>query len=202
MGGSLPEKQFEDEDAARIFLEARRWPDGAVVCPHCEAGDGAFRVVGKSTSATPARKGMWKCAACRKQFTVTVGTILQYSRIELHKWLRAFSMLCSEDYAVTAYRLHQSLGITNKSAWLVLRRIRHAMSKKPLSSQLPRGAARRPLTLAPLGFEEAVAYLLKVRPESKQDRLDALDRAAAEHWKSLEKARQREKRRAGSAKAD
>ena len=68
-------KYFSDEDSARAMLESLRWPDGAV-CPHC-GGDNPYKLTPKATSKRPGRKGLYKCRACRKQFTVTVGTIFE-----------------------------------------------------------------------------------------------------------------------------
>lgn len=81
---------FADEDAAREFLEARRWPDGPV-CPHC-GGEG-YALTAKSTSKRPGRKGLKKCKACRKQFTVRIGTVFEESKIPLRKWLLAIAMI-------------------------------------------------------------------------------------------------------------
>ena len=68
-------KYFSDEDAAREFLEFRRWPNGTI-CPHCKA-EGAYRLKAKEGSKSPVRKGVLKCKACRKQFTVKIGTIFE-----------------------------------------------------------------------------------------------------------------------------
>ncbi len=107
-------KQFSDEDAAREMLEAKRWPHGAV-CPHCRA-TGAYKLTAKADSAKPGRKGRWKCKACRKQFTVTVGTILEDSRMPISKWLLAIQLLSSSKRGHSAHQIHLMLGITYKSA--------------------------------------------------------------------------------------
>jgi transposase-like protein len=71
---------FNDENQAREFLEAKRWPNGEVFCPHC--GEiGAYRLTAKSGSKRPVRAGVWKCKGCRKQFTVRIGTIFEESKI-------------------------------------------------------------------------------------------------------------------------
>jgi transposase-like protein len=120
---------FADHDTAREFLEAQRWPDGIPYCPHC--GE-----IGRSYRLNTKRKGVWKCGGCRKQFTVTVGTIFEDSHIPLHKWLMAFHLLCSSKKGHSAHQLHRMLGVTYKSAWFMAHRIRYAMTQEPLSSKL------------------------------------------------------------------
>jgi transposase-like protein len=127
-------KSYHDEDSARAFLEAQRWPSGKPYCPHCG-------VDGESTQLPPIagkpnkigeikfRKGVWKCRACRKQFTVTVGSIFEDSHIPLHKWLMAIHLLCSSKKGMSAHQLHRMLGVTYKSAWFMAHRIRYAMSE-------------------------------------------------------------------------
>src|ERR1041385_7452565 len=98
--GSILEPQFQDEDAARQFLENLRWPDGTV-CPHCGLIGEAYRIVRKEPDLEKLKltrkryrkpqKGLWKCKGCRKQFTVTVKTIFEDSHIPLHKWLLAIT---------------------------------------------------------------------------------------------------------------
>ncbi len=124
---------YHDEDNAREFLEAQRWPDGKAGCPHCG-------LVGESTKLPPIagkpkksgkityRKGVWKCRSCRKQFTATVGTIFEDSHIPLHKWLHAFHLLCASKKGMSAHQLHRMLGVTYKSAWFMAHRIRYAMA--------------------------------------------------------------------------
>ncbi len=127
---------FSDEDKAREFLEAQRWPDGPI-CPHCGELNNAYRLQPKpSTKNTHVRKGVWKCAGCREQFTVTVGTIFADSHIPLSKWLLAFHLLCSSKKGMSAHQLHRMLKVTYRSAWFMAHRIRYAMSQEPLSSKL------------------------------------------------------------------
>jgi len=126
-------RHFHDEDAARAYLEAKRWPDGPV-CPHCGVIDEAYKLTPKPGSTT--RKGLWKCAGCRKQFTVTVGTVFADSKLPLHKWLFAVHLLCASKKGMSAHQLHRMLGITYKSAWFMAHRIRYAMQQEPLSSKL------------------------------------------------------------------
>jgi|ERR1051326_6563307 transposase-like protein len=113
-------KSYHDEDSARAFLESERWPDGQAACPKCGEIGRAYRLT--------TRKGLWKCGACRKQFTVTVGTIFEDSHIPLNKWLMAIHLLCSSKKGMSAHQLHRMLGVTYKSAWFMAHRIRYAMA--------------------------------------------------------------------------
>src|ERR1051325_6709458 len=105
--GSILEPQFQDEDAAREWLEKKRWPEGPV-CPHCGLIGEAYKIVLKEKTdeqlaklraakkrIQKTRKGLWKCAGCRKQFTVTVGTIFEDSHIKLSRWVIAIHLLCA-----------------------------------------------------------------------------------------------------------
>jgi transposase-like protein len=129
---------FQDLDKAREFMEAKRWPDGPE-CPHCGVVGEAYRLeadLASKTAKSHGRKGLWKCAACREQFSVTVGTIMEDSHIPLNKWLFAFHLLCASKKGMSAHQLHRMLGVTYKSAWFMAHRIRYAMSQEPLSSKL------------------------------------------------------------------
>jgi transposase-like protein len=127
-------EHFSDPEAARIFFEKLRWPDGAV-CPHC-GNTAAYKLEPKAGKKTHVRKGVYKCAGCREQFTVTVGTIFEDSHIPLNKWLFAIHLLCASKKGMSAHQLHRMLGITYKSAWFMAHRIRYAMSQEPLLSKL------------------------------------------------------------------
>lgn len=128
-------QRFGDEDKARKFLEKQRWPEGPV-CPHCGLLGEAYRLKPTANGKTHVRKGVWKCAGCRKEFTVTVGTIFEDSHIPLHKWLLAFHLVCASKKGMSAHQLHRMLGVTYKSAWFMAHRIRYTMSQEPLSSKL------------------------------------------------------------------
>src|SRR5437764_2275594 len=126
--GDLDER-FTDSFAAAEYLESIRWPDGPV-CPHCgESERKPYRLKSQT-------RRLWKCAKCRKQFTVTVGTIFESSHIPLHKWLWAFFLVCSSKKGMSAHQLHRMLGITYKSAWFMCHRIRYAMEQPPFSRKL------------------------------------------------------------------
>src|SRR5205085_4863060 len=98
---------FSSPEVAAQYLERLRWPDG-VVCPHCgESEREPFRLKVKSS-----KRRLWKCRVCRKQFSVTKGTIFEDSHIPLNKWLLAFYLLCSSKKGMSAHQLHRMLGIT------------------------------------------------------------------------------------------
>lgn len=124
-------KDYSDEDKARELLESMRWPDGPI-CPHCKnsgtEAKGVVKLTPKTTSKTPARKGVYFCGACRKQFTVTVGTIFEGSHIPISKWLMAMFIMCSAKKAISSNQLHRMLGVTYKSAWFMTHRLRFAMT--------------------------------------------------------------------------
>jgi transposase-like protein len=121
-----------DEGLAREFIEMLRWPGGPV-CPHCGATN-VYRIA--PNIAKKVRKGLYRCGDCGGQFTVTVGTIFEDSRIPLNKWFHAIHLLCSSKKSCSAHKIHRTLGITYKSAWFMMHRIRHAMAKEPLASQV------------------------------------------------------------------
>jgi transposase-like protein len=126
-----------DEDRSREFLEAKRWPDGKPVCPHC-GGEG-YALTPKPTSKRPGRKGLKKCKTCRKQFTVRVGTIFEESKIQIRQWLMAIHLMTSSKKGVSSHQIARELGITQKSAWFVCHRIREAMKQEPLKGMLLKG---------------------------------------------------------------
>ena len=127
-------KHFNDEDTAREFLEAKRWPNGPV-CPRCDSKE-TYRLTGKVESKRSVRKGVLKCKTCRRQFTVTVGTIFEGSHIPLNKWLLAIHLLCSSKKGMSAHQLHRMLGITYKSAWFMAHRIRYGMEQGSFANKL------------------------------------------------------------------
>ena len=112
--------RFTDETAARQHLEALNWPDGPV-CPHCGSLN-ATRLEGKKH-----RAGLVQCNDCREQFTVTVGTVFERSKVPLHKWLLATHLLCSSKKGISGHQMARMLGVTYKTAWFMMHRIREAM---------------------------------------------------------------------------
>jgi transposase-like protein len=122
-------EQYSDDHKARELLEHIRWPNGPI-CPHCK-NDGQskaiYRLKAKWTSKAPAREGLCKCGACRKQFSVTVGTVFEASHIPISKWLMAIFILCSSKKSVSSHQFHRMLKITYKTAWFMTHRIRYGM---------------------------------------------------------------------------
>jgi transposase-like protein len=122
---NLSAPHFQDADKARQYLERLRWPVGPV-CPHCGSISDHYTLEGKSH-----RPGLWKCKDCREQFTVTVGTVFERSKIPLNIWLQAVYLLCSSKKGISSHQLHRTLGVTYKTAWFMSHRIREAMTTNP-----------------------------------------------------------------------
>lgn len=128
---ALTAPHFHDETEARKYLESIRWPNGPV-CPHCGVEGGHYAIKAKTEgSKTAARPGLYKCADCRKNFSVTVGTVFERSKIPLTKWLMAAYLMCSSKKGISAHQLHRTLGVTYKTAWFLAHRIREAMIVAP-----------------------------------------------------------------------
>ena len=133
-------KHFSSEEAAYELIESIRWPHGHI-CPHCGSVNHAYYLTPEygyrttSTGRTTYRR-VWKCADCREQFSVLVGTIFEDSKIPLSKWLLAIHLLCQGKNGVSAHELNRTLGITYKSAWFMAHHIRYAMEREPLASKL------------------------------------------------------------------
>src|SRR5438477_7276825 len=114
-------RALRDEKGAYAYVEARIWPHGRI-CPHCAVVDRSGLLKGKST-----RIGVYKCYACRKPFTVKIGTIFEDSHVPLHIWLQAFVLMCASKKGISTNQLHRSLGVTLRTAWHMSHRIRLAM---------------------------------------------------------------------------
>ncbi|HEY2048858.1 MAG TPA: IS1595 family transposase [Caulobacteraceae bacterium] len=119
---NLSDPIFHDDTAARLHLEAQRWPTGPY-CPHCGEAEAITRLGGKA-----AERGLCICRSCRTKFSVTVGTIFESSHIGLAKWMLAFRLMSSSKKGVSALQLERSLGVTYKTAWFMAHRIREAMT--------------------------------------------------------------------------
>jgi transposase-like protein len=119
MSNAFTAPHFQTPQLARAWLEARRWPDGPI-CSHCGVANLAY---------TTKRDGVYRCAnkECRKDFSVTTGTLMERSHIELNKWLIAFYLMASSKKGISAHQLHRALGLDYKSAWFLGHRIREAM---------------------------------------------------------------------------
>ena len=122
----LTEPYFLDEQAAFDRLEEIIWPHG-IVCPHCGTIGRAGALNGvKGKTGKPAI-GRKKCYACRKQFTVRVGTVFESSHVPLHFWFQAAFLIASSKKGVSSNQLHRTLGVTLKTAWFMSMRLREAM---------------------------------------------------------------------------
>jgi transposase-like protein len=135
---ALTDPIFTDENKARERLEALRWPNGPI-CPHCGVVGGHYAIEaktpakptidkdGKSQRHTVARPGLYKCKDCRSQFSVTVGTVFERSKVPLTKWLAAVYLIASSKKGISSHQIHRTLGVTYKTAWFMTHRIREAM---------------------------------------------------------------------------
>ena len=118
--------RWSDEEC-RDYLEAQRWPDGPV-CPKCGATE-PYTITRKSATKNQVSK-LYKCRSCKRQFTATVGTIFEDSKVPLHKWFAAIAQMCASKKGVSAHQIHRELGVTYKAAWFMCHRIREAMKDK------------------------------------------------------------------------
>ncbi len=125
---SFTEPRFNNDEAARAYLESLRWPDGPI-CPHCGTISRAYAIK---------PKGTYRCAEpkCRGNFTVTMNSPMERSHIRLHKWVLAFHLMCSSKKGVSAHQLHRTLGITYRSAWFMAHRVRECMRAGGLASPM------------------------------------------------------------------
>ena len=121
----LNQPHFQDADKAREYLEAIRWANG-ITCPHCGVMNEHYHLQGKAH-----RPGLYKCKSCSGQFTVTVGTVFERSKVGLHIWLQAVHLMNASKKGVSAKQLERMLGVTYKTAWFMSHRIREAMSTDP-----------------------------------------------------------------------
>ncbi len=112
---------FPDEESARVYLEGRIWPNGPT-CPACESGE---RISSLGACATR-KPGFYRCLACGFDFTVRTGTVMERSKIPLHKWLYSMYLLVTARKGISSLQLAKEIGITQKSAWFVLGRLREA----------------------------------------------------------------------------
>ncbi len=117
----LSKEIFHNEEAAIKHLESIIWANGQF-CPHCGTVERAGKLQGEKTPI-----GTWKCYACRKKFTVKVGTVFESSHIPVHKWLQAAHLLSSSKKGFSSHQLHRTLEVTYKTAWFMTHRLREAM---------------------------------------------------------------------------
>ena len=117
----LTNQIFRNEAKARAWFENLRWPNGPV-CPHCGVVEKIRKLKGKAH-----RPGLYQCQACQKQFSATVGTLLERSHVPLHKWLLCAHLLCAGKKGTSSHQIHRMLGVTYKTAWFMTHRLREAM---------------------------------------------------------------------------
>jgi transposase-like protein len=130
-------KHFSDESEAYQLVESLRWPNGPI-CPHCGVVNRAYLVKAsrKTTTGKVSDRRVWGCSACRRQFSVLVGTIFHGSHAPLSKWLLAFYMLTASKNGVAAWEIQRTLAVTQKTAWFMMHRIREAMKLSPAAPLL------------------------------------------------------------------
>lgn len=109
-------RHFSNPDVCIAFVASLRWPDGAV-CPTCEGTEHSYLKT----------RRLWKCKNCKRQFSVKVGTIFEDSPIGLDKWLAAIWLIANSKNGISSHELGRSIGLTQKSSWFVLHRVRLAM---------------------------------------------------------------------------
>jgi transposase-like protein len=113
-------KFFSDEQRTFDYAAMLRWPDGKVMCPRCDSTERSFI----------STRRIWWCKGCKKQFTVKVGTIFEDSALGMDKWMIAVWMICNCKNGISSYEVGRALGVTQKTAWFMLHRIRLAMQSK------------------------------------------------------------------------
>jgi transposase-like protein len=122
---------FSDSDRTFEYACKLRWPDGKVSCPRC-GSDKHYPIttVGKNKKGQELKRRLWLCRGCNKQFTLKVNSIFEDSPIGLDKWMVAFWMLVNCKNGISSMELHRTLGVTQKSAWFMLQRLRLALQEK------------------------------------------------------------------------
>ena len=123
MQSVLSRSEFQNEEAAFAYVESKLWPSGSE-CPHCGVVGQAGRLRGKTT-----RPGLWKCYACRKPFTVRMGSVFEASHVPLTIWLQAMYLMCASKKGISTRQLQRMIGCGLKTAWFLGHRIREAMKE-------------------------------------------------------------------------
>jgi transposase-like protein len=155
----LSDLRFHNEQAAFDYVEKQLWPHGPT-CPHCQAtGEKIGKLSGKTT-----RAGLYKCYACRKPFTVRIGTIFEDSHLPLRLWLQAIHLMCASKKGISTRQLQRTLGCGMKTAWHLGHRIRFAMTPGPAAG--PLGGAGKTVE----ADETAITYSRKTKKPAGQHR--------------------------------
>jgi transposase-like protein len=138
MQSILSDIHYHSEEAAYAYVEARLWPDGPV-CPHCGAtAESVGRLNGKTT-----RAGLYKCYACRKPFTVKIGTVFESSHVPMRVWLQAIYLFSSSKKGISTRQLQRTFQCGLKTAWFLGHRVREAMTELNLLDTSPLGGANQ-----------------------------------------------------------
>jgi transposase-like protein len=169
MKTDLDHPMFHNADAARAHLEKLLWPEGPV-CPHCGVVDEATLMKGKAH-----RKGLYNCRACDEQFTVTIGTIFEDSKIPLNKWVLGMHLMAASKKGISALQLQRMLGLGSyRTAWFMAMRIREALRMEPMERGKMGGKGK--VVEADETYFGKVANPSKVRKDGKPFRSDNPDR--------------------------
>lgn len=137
MKSVLSEPHFHNEEAAFAYVEARLWPSGPV-CHHCGEVSRIGRLRGRTT-----RPGLYKCYACRKPFTVRMGTVFESSHVPLRVWLQVIYLMCSSKKGISTRQLQRTFGGSMKTAWFLGHRIREAMTTLRIEGDGPLGGQNK-----------------------------------------------------------
>src|SRR5580698_5612735 len=129
----LSAAHFHNEDAAFAYVEAHLWPEGPT-CPHC--GNCEQKSIGRLTGKS-SRPGLRKCYACRKTFTVRIGSIFEDSHFPLHLWLQAIQLITASKKGISTRQVQRAFNCSMKTAWFLMHRIREIMA--PASAATPMG---------------------------------------------------------------
>jgi transposase-like protein len=141
---SVPQlaSKLQTEADAYKLLEDLRWPRGEPVCPHCGSVGKHYFLTPKNGTARKTRTGsmsqrrVWKCADCRKQFSVLTGTIFGGSKVPVRTWVFVLFEMASSESGVSAREIERKYDLALKTAWLMMHRIREAMKREPMASLL------------------------------------------------------------------
>jgi len=169
MQSHLSAAHFHSEETAYAYVEARLWPDGPV-CPHCGAtSEQVGRLRGKTN-----RIGLCKCYACRKPFTVKVGTVFESSHVPMRVWLQAIYLFCSSKKGISTRQLQRTFQCGLKTAWFLGHRVRGAMTELGISNSGPPAAQ--------IGLSRAMRLSSVARPQTAKAR--SLRRPQCCRWSS------------------
>jgi len=156
-----------------VYVEDLRW-NGQPVCAHCGSDrvkllTPANGISRKTRTGAASQRRVWKCYACRKQFSVLAGTIFHGTKISLEIWVYVFFDMCANKNGIAAREIERKYGLTAKSAWFMTQRIREAMKREPLAGLLAGIVVANEPVAIPLYPEEALRALRQVKPDERTD---------------------------------